>query len=356
MGSNAERGRRARAGNVDVCRRAATRTSRRVLRANGGLAGAALGTVLALTALPAAADPATPFPVRNLNPLTAIFGLPVWRALEPGTELALTTELANHYRFSLRGGQRLILDGETWRTNLALGHTFRERWRVGVELPYYQQSGGVLDNMIDAWHSAFGMPDGGHNARPEGAIEYALADTGGVFFMLDERRRGIGDAQLSVAREIGGDRALTVQASVKLPTGDEDVLAGSGGTDWSLTLFRAARATARSRPAGWFWGVGLLGLGVPDRIEFDTRRTAVVGVVGGGWQLARRLGLKAQLDVHGALYDSPLEEIGDTAIQATFGGWVQLGERGVLDLAVVEDIAVSTAPDVVLHATLRWAW
>ena len=315
-----------------------------------------LGVAAAMAAAPAAADPATPFPVRNLNPLTAIFGLPAWRELEPGTAVSVTTELANHYRFSQRGGQRLMLDGETWRANLTLAHTFREHWRIGLELPYYRQSGGALDDLIDAWHSAFGMPDGGRNARPEGQIEYRLADADGLFFALDERRHGIGDAQLAVARRIGGDRAFTVHGGVTRPPGGEYHLAGRGSAEGSVTAARGGGGGGRAPPAGWFWGLGVLGLGEPERIEFDARSTAVVGIVGGGWQLARRFGLKAQLDVHSALYDSPLEEIGDTAIQATFGGWVRLGERGVLDLAVVEDIAVSTAPDVVLHATLRWAW
>lgn len=312
--------------------------------------------VLAVAARSASADPSVPFPIRNLNPLAAIFGLPAWRAIGPGTEVALTTELANHYRFSVRGSEALMLDGETWRTNLYVGHTFRERWRIGIDLPYFRQSGGVLDDLIDGWHSAFGLPDGGRNARPEGALDYLLADAAGPFFELRRSSGGSGDAQLSIARHVGGEHGYTVQATAKLPTGEEALLAGSGSADWSVTLLRARTLLARTRPGGWFWGVGLLGLGEPEQIRYDTRSTALLGIVGGGWQLGRRFGLKAQLDVHTPLYDSRLEEIGQTAIQATLGAWLPLGERGVLDLAVVEDVHVSTAPDVVLHATVRWAW
>jgi hypothetical protein len=42
------------------------------------------------------------------------------------------------------------------------------------------------------------------------------------------------------------------------------------------------------------------------------------GIVGGSWQALPKFGLKAQIDVHDAFYDSPLEEIGETAIQATW--------------------------------------
>jgi len=342
------------AGEAEPCRPQAA-SARRIVAARRARA-ALVVAALVLAALPAAADPAVPFGVRNLNPLTAIFGLPAWRAIGARTELAVTTEVANHYRFSRRGAETLILDGETWRTNLALSHVVGGRFRIGIEVPYYRQSGGRLDDLIDAWHSAFGLPDGGRNARPEDAIEYRLANAGGPFFTLDRPRGGAGDAQLSLAWRVGERRPYTVQAAVEVPTGDEALLAGSGGTDWSLTVFRANEATARARPGAWYWGVGAVRLEQPELIDFDARTAALVGILGGGWQIGRRFGLKAQLDFHGPLYDSRLEEIGKTAIQATFGGWVGLGRRGALELAVIEDVAVSTAPDVVLHAALRWTW
>ena len=41
--------------------------------------------------------------VRNLNPLVAVFGLPAWDTVPIGTRFGVTAEVANHYRFSLRG-------------------------------------------------------------------------------------------------------------------------------------------------------------------------------------------------------------------------------------------------------------
>ena len=59
------------------------------------------------------------------------------------------------------------------------------------------------------------------------------------------------------------------------------------------------------------------------------------------------LRLKAQLDVHAPFYDSRLEEIGDTALEATFGAWMQRRNDARLEFAIVEDLRVRTAPDVV---------
>ncbi|HEY5566452.1 MAG TPA: DUF3187 family protein, partial [Gammaproteobacteria bacterium] len=59
---------------------------------------------------------------------------------------------------------------------------------------------------------------------------------------------------------------------------------------------------------------------------------------------------------YSAMYDTPLEELGQDAVQATIGGWWEWGEQSRLDFAISEDLHVSTAPDVVVHLGLRWNW
>ncbi|HJR70471.1 MAG TPA: hypothetical protein VKA43_10560, partial [Gammaproteobacteria bacterium] len=59
----------------------------------------------------AGAQLAEPLHVRNLNPLVAVFGLPAWDTVPLGTRLGVTTEVANHYRFSVRGDDLLNFDG-----------------------------------------------------------------------------------------------------------------------------------------------------------------------------------------------------------------------------------------------------
>jgi hypothetical protein len=102
--------------------------------------------------------------------------------------------------------------------------------------------------------------------------------------------------------------------------------------------------------------VGLLRAGDPHRIDFESNTWIPTAVVGGSWQALPKFGLKGQLDVHGAFFDTPLEELGETAIQATLSAWRRTGERGTVEFAVVEDLAVSTAPDVVLQVAATWQW
>jgi hypothetical protein len=285
-----------------------------------------------------------------------VFGLPAWDTVPIGTRFGVTAEVANHYRFSAQGNDLLMLDGETVRTNLALTHGFASGWSLGVELPYYRIGGGVLDDLIDGWHSAFGLPDGGRNARPEGELLYRFGERLAPSFLLTESRSGIGDAQVKFARLIGRDQGFVVQASVKLPTGDEDMLAGSGSGDWSVTILRTRPLLARKRAAGYYWGAGVIRAGDPHRIGFESETWVPTGIVGGSWQVLPKFGLKGQLDVHGAFYESPLEELGEPAIQATLSAWRRTGERGTLEFAIVEDLNVSTSPDVVLQVAAAWQW
>ena len=319
-----------------------------------GLAWLMLG--LALAAAPAAAQLAEPMQIRNLNPLVAIFGLPAWDTVAQGSRFGASLEIANHFEFSAKGGEYLGLDGETARTTLSYAHGFAQGWQVGVELPLFHLGGGLLDNAIDAWHSAFNLPDGGRNARPENQLSFVLRHSGVTFFRLEDSQSGVGDLQLKGARAFGADRGFVVEAGLKLPTGDTEMLAGSGSVDEWLTLLRSRPLPTRRHAAGYYWGVGMMHVGTPDIVAFRSKEWVYTGVLGGSWQRWPRFGLKAQLDVHTPFYDSTLEEIGETAVLATFGAWMQRRKDAQLEFALVEDLRVITAPDVVFKIAAHWSW
>jgi len=309
-----------------------------------------------LLSLPGHAQEVDPFRTRNLSPLASIFGVPSWDAATAPRSFAVTSELANHYRASRRGTDVLILDGETWRTNLSYQQAIGEAWFIGAELPYYRQSGGVLDDLVDGWHSFFSLPDGGRNARAEGELLFQAADHSGIFLDLNQSRSAWGDMQLSIGHRMGADSRYIVEATVKLATGDEDLLAGSGATDWAISLFHPTEVNLRNREAGYFWGLGLMRNGDPKGIRFEAESMTYYGILGGTLKLLPRWGIKGQLDVHTAFFDTPLEELGQTSVQIVLGGWWEMSRRGVLEFAVNEDLHVSTAPDVVLHIGLNWKW
>jgi hypothetical protein len=302
------------------------------------------------------AQESRPFRARNLSPLASIFGLPAWHAAHDSFEISVTSELANHFSFGAGDRDVIMVDGETWRNSLFIAKTFGDAWSVSFELPHYRVSGGTLDDLVDAWHSTFGLPDGGRNQRPESALLFSLERDGQPFYQLMDERSGLGDAQIGVGYRLGRDSGVYANAWLKLPTGDEQMLAGSGSTDWAVTFLQPRDVMFRGRRAGYYWGVGAARLGQADLIAYVQEGSAVMAVVGGSLSLAERIGVKLQLDFNSALYRSELREIGDAALPLTIGGWWQFAARGSLEFGINEDLSVGASPDVVLHAAARWQW
>ena len=135
---------------------------------------------------------------------------------------------------------------------------------------------------------------------------------------------------------------------------DEDVLAGSGATDWMLSALRVVRGELRAHPASYFFGAAVIDIGQPTQVLFPAEDAALAAILGGAWRFAERLGIKGQIDANSALYDSQLEELGQTAVQLTLGGWLQFGQTGVFEFGIGEDLHVSTSPDVSIYLNLNW--
>jgi len=289
--------------------------------------------------------------------MVSIFGLPTWEIeLEKDTsEIGLVGEMASHSRLAARGDERLILDGETWRSSLFYKRTLTNAWSVGVEVPLVRQSGGVLDDVIDAWHSLLNLSEGNRNFLPEGQLDFLYDDREHNIFGLHRDATGLGDTQVSISRMIGGEAGVLIRAIVKLPTGDADMLAGSGATDISITALSRGIGTWRGHALGYYWGAGLMRVGSPDYFSARNEDWVVLGVFGGSWKPFPSVGIKAQLDFHSRFYDSALDEFGKDSIQASIGGWWAIDDRRRLNFAINEDLIVRTAPDVSLHLDFSWA-
>jgi hypothetical protein len=264
--------------------------------------------------------------------------------------------VANDFRFSRHEGERFFLDAETSRTSFALERALGGGWQIGVDIPYFRISGGVLDDVIDGWHSAFGMPDGGRNRRPQDELFVRLGAPGGDLLRMERAERGLGDVQLAGGRTIGrGEAPIFLRAVLKLPTGDEDILAGSGAADFAVTAQRSRRLALRKRSAAFFWGLGVALLGDAKRVRYPQEARSYLGMVGASLKVFPRMGVQLQLDAHTGLFDSPLKELGATAVQVSIGGFRDMGRGRTLEFGVNEDLNVGTAPDVALHLGFDWA-
>ena len=318
--------------------------------------------LLVATGAPPAARAGDPFLIRNDQPVGRLYGVPLGVDAEPaaarGFGLRVGLDVANGSIETSAGPAELTLDGETWVLRFAGRHVWKNGWRVMAGVPVVSHQGGGTDSFIEEYHDAMGLPDGNRKRRPADRLEYRYRRNDETMFSQTDSTTGLGDVFLAVAaplvRDRAGTRALDAVAGVELPTGDSDRLLGSGSWDFSLGLAAADFATLAKWNLELHGGAGVLALTEGDVLADFQEPVAVYGDLAVGWRLARWLVPRVQVDFHSPFFagtgQGPLD---DWAVELVCGATVLLPGRFALDLAVAEDIAVQTAPDVAFHVGLK---
>lgn len=306
----------------------------------------------------------TPFYTFNQSPLVQIYGLPAAEsaAVEtPGSTFALVSfDIANNYARDGNDRESILLDGESDRLTLALRHGIAPRLEIGIDLPLVAYNGGVLDAFIEQWHEVFGLPQGNRRDSGHGELLFGYTKDAEERVRMDQGGIGIGDLRLGAGWQLYHDgsldpAAVTLRASLKLPTGDSSRLHGSDSTDLAIWLTGSDDYLLPGR-----WGQLTLlaaagGMAMTDgEVLKDQQRNLVgFGTLGLGWSPAEWVALKAQFSSHTPFYSgSDLDELSGPTVQLIFGGTCYFSSSTALDIAISEDITVTTSPDFALHLAL----
>jgi hypothetical protein len=304
----------------------------------------------------------TPFSSTNQSPLIQIYGLPSAGSaivLPPGgKEFRATLDQASNYVDEQTRRETILLDGETTRLTLGGRYGLSKDVEVGVAIPALVRGGGFLDGFLIDYHDLFGFPQGGRDQAPRNRLLYRYSRDGVEKLRIDGSGSGIGDISLMAGYQLYHDanqypRAVALRASVKLPTGDSGSLNGSGSTDVSVWITASDDYRVPLGHATLYGAGGVMVMSKGDVLPDQRRDYAGFGTIGVGWNPLSWIALKVQMDAHTPFYrDSDLKALGANAAQLLIGGTLGLSERTTLDIAVSEDIATTTSPDVVFHFTL----
>jgi len=292
----------------------------------------------------------------------AIYGLP---PAEPAhvlpsgrSSIQVGVDAASNYVVEVEAAEAVIQDGENWRVHLTCRYGVTDRMEVGIEIPYVIHTGGFLDGPVNTWHDITGLPDGGRKNTANNRINTTYIKDGRVLINMEESSAGIGDIRVfGGLRLLGSEgdqgRSLTLRAGLKLPTGNPDDLTGSGAADLHVGV--AVMDTTLSPDTGisFFGNAGILFAGGGDLIRDQQRSLVGFGSLGVGWRITDRFTPKIQVDWHSPFHqDSALSTVDAWSAQLVLGGTLSISEKSQLDMAIVEDIAVDTAPDVLFHIAL----
>jgi len=302
-----------------------------------------------------------PFYARHFSPLVQAFGLPPAEdgdTAPAGTVVArLVVDAANSYHGGAGPRQSSSLDGETWRTTLALRYGVGPRLEAGIDLPLINHSGGFLDGFIEDFHWFIGKPKNDGTGNPRDRFGYTYTRDGTAIVALADDTWAFGDVMLSAAWRLsppgGTGRPTALRAALKLPTGNEKDLAGSGGTEGSLRIAVLDPITFSRWNTALFASAGVLYIGT-DTILGDLRRPIVgFGTFGAGWTPASWVALKLQTDGHTAVSrESGFKPLSWTV--HVMGGLTFALPDGVeMELGIAENILNESAPDVGFQLAFR---
>jgi hypothetical protein len=270
-----------------------------------------------------------------------------------GWSFGMTIDHGNLIESQERPPERIVIDGELTRLDLAVSRELGDRWFVAARVPIEAADGGFLDGFVDWWHGLFGFDELAREERPTNLYEYSLGLPDSSVISREAGEAGLGDVRLMAGfrHTAGWQTALTVA----LPTSTRPDGYHLG------TVAVAATTTFRSR-LKWdrLTYEGSLGLGyTPVEGDLADRQKSWFAQASSGLRW-RALGLQsvyANLYYHsGAYRDTELSMLSAADFSLDFGFLLKPGAGGPEILAgLTEDLYVfGPAVDMVFRLGVRW--
>ncbi|HEY6071978.1 MAG TPA: DUF3187 family protein, partial [Anaerolineales bacterium] len=301
-----------------------------------------------------------PFHTRDQGPFSQVIGLPPAEGgllVLPGRlETRFVYDISNSDSLDKTPRETLHLDAETHRPSVSLRYGLAQGMEVGLDIPYVSHSKGVLDGFIDRFHQLTGL---GPRKTNKYLIDMSYVRDGISKVDIKDSTSGIGDVLLTYGYQLyrtenPAPRGVAIRAGLKLPTGDEKSLTGSGGTDISLAV-SATDASTLSRWHLTFYGMaGAIYMNNGKVLEGQHRRAAWFGSAGIGWNRLSWMAVKVQLDTHSPLYKNTDTQVLSSQVGQLVSGFTFALPRGIaLDIALSENVFKETSPDETFHFALR---
>jgi hypothetical protein len=280
---------------------------------------------------------------------------------EPDGKLALSaiSQYSNIFENGFSDTEKVVLDGETWRNSLVARYGLSHWSDIEIEIPIMYASGGFLDPIIEDYHHALGLPNGGRDQRPQDAYEMSVQTHGATAYTLDEYRVGLGDIPIVFTQQLreqdGGAPSLAARFGVELPTGSESGGFGNGKLDAGagmLAQFACGRWTTT---------------GALDYVHAGGSSTFTAADVHPSPQADAQLGVEYRWSdgasiLSGLVLDSPvtqdihLKEIDKPILSLDLGVAWDVADRSQLYFGFTEDVISKSGPDIVFNFIWKYGF
>ena len=302
----------------------------------------------------------SPIAASNMNPFSIShepLAAQLWQPQSSAPySLNLQVEMANFSIQSDKGSEKIILDGEAYKTTLSLSYAFSERITGQLSLPYIHYSSGLLDNTIEQWHDAFGLSNARRSDFASNRLHIEYLDNGVSVINIVQGSDGPGDMRLGLAyrltRSTQANPAVSLNLTLKLPSGDPDRLTGNGATDWGISLHALQADLGPHATLALVGGLGLSLLGPGEILAARQNDHNVAAYAGLHWTPLPRWQFSTRLQLQSASYHSELDELGKTSTQLLIGGRYRTASDVYYQLAFGENLYTDATPDFSLHFSI----
>jgi len=300
--------------------------------------------------------------LRNHNPFLQLYGLPTFQdatlTADGVVKYRVSLDVVNHADASKTETESITLDGESYFLALSMQYGATRWLELGIDLPLVAHAEGFLDNRIEGWHDLWGLSNS-RRGGPSNQLRFSYDNPAVSSYELTSRSIGIGDVQLTAAVPLikssdPGAGALALRSTIKLPTGDEEMLRGSGAFDFSVGIYASRSVVFAERDLDFSGFAGVLLPGEGEIFPALQRSAVAFGGAGATWRMTDRFSIGSQIYAQDSYHDADLREIGGSSVQLALSGTYRLPrQRTSFVFALVEDVISNGTPDFALHFSVR---
>jgi hypothetical protein len=269
----------------------------------------------------------------------------------------VTQDVLEQVAAATNSGQSYYVDGETLRATISGAVGTGHGTELGFTLPVFWHTGGFMDSPIERWHDLWGFPDGG---RPEFARDQYV-----VGYVDGDRSVFLGDApggprpgdlvitgRFALLRGGSPDAAIAAVTELKLPTGSEGRIEGSGAVDGGIGLvgsWRHGRSTLHG-------GAQVTRIGASDLLPDGASHQRLALFSAWTMRAAERTWIVGQVVTgRGPFPRRDGSDLGDPSIEIAIGARHRAGPAGAFEWALLENLTGRlNTPDV--GAYFGWMW
>lgn len=241
------------------------------------------------------------------------------------------------------------MDFELTELAVRLKKRIGDRSEIGLDVPFLRPTEGFLDRPLEGYHDTLKAGDYGRHERPHNEFLYELARNGRPIIKAEGDTSGIGDARLTLKREVtDGYPLVSVMGSLEFPAGDAKRGYGNGTYDGALAVLVDMELGKTYRGYGNAGAVFPGALKGYETIPMRTYYYGGFGVEAAWWD---HFSIIVQTLAASSPYpNTGIRQVDWPGILLSFGGRYAYGS-GSLEFSLTEDPDTAGAPDFIVNVT-----